>query len=74
MSTFFPIRKKPCHVKIMTGHKDHKPVYIEFKGLFHGWGTEVLEDHDNMCSMTVGIVEREDKSIELVYPGNITFE
>lgn len=42
-------------------------------GLFHQWGTEILEATDSVTQYSVGIVEDENGHIHNVYPEFIQF-
>lgn len=43
------------------------------EGLFHGWGTDVLEFETGACNYTVAIVEKPDGSVVTAMPKLIEF-
>jgi hypothetical protein len=63
------IKKRPCEFDVMNGSgkriKD---------GLFHQWGVDFYETHDETFQWTIGIVEGPDGQIHKVDPGSIRFK
>ena len=56
---------RTCVVKI--------PNMNPFDAVFHGWGNDVIESHQENLPITVGIVEAEDGQVHLVGPDRIKF-
>lgn len=68
-------RKRP--VEFTTGFASNQNVKEStlktFKGVFHQWGSEGWEGHENLVQHTVGIIETEDGQIHSVDPSRIKF-
>ena len=63
---------RPCVFKTKEKGMDENYIDVIKKGLFHGWGLDVVETREQICNYTVGIIETNGK-IELILPQFIEF-
>ena len=49
------------------------PMVTDYCGYFQGWGVELHEQEEGSTNFTIAIVERDDGSIDMVYPKHIQF-
>ncbi len=66
-------RKRPCEITTKKWNGT-KMVPSEFKGIFHEWGNEAVENNgDGFGNFTIAIVEDESGQVHTVNPNHVKF-
>lgn len=64
---------KPIRVTINLVTGSGRYTDYDRPGTFHCWGNELVETSESNHSVTVGIIEFEDGTVEMINPSNIKF-